>query len=167
MDTLVQEFGHATFWVAIALFIFIGGTIYFGVHKRVGTMLDGRRDAIRDELDEARSLREEAQTLLASYQRKHLEAEKEAEELVAQARRDAENMAREAEETLAAQVKRRTVMAEQKIATAETQAVNEVRAVAADVAIAAASKIIAEKVDATKSDSLIRESIDGLKDKVH
>ena len=154
-------------WVAVAFFIFFGGVFYMGIHKRVGQMLDDRSDAIRNEIDEARSLREEAQALLASYQRKQRDAENEAEELVTQARRDAEQMAAEAEETLSSQIQRRTILAEQKISAAEAQAVNEVRAVAADIAVAAATKVIADKIDGAKANALVSESIEGLKGKIH
>lgn len=167
MDFIVSEFSHATFWVMIALLIFIGGVVYLGVHKRVGAMLDERADGIRKEIEEARTLREEAQTLLASYERKQAEAEKEAEELFSQAKHEAEQMAKDAEAALSEQIKRRTEMAEQKIANAEVQALNEVRGIAADVAISAASKVIADKVGGDKADALIKESIDGLKGKIH
>lgn len=167
MEILVSEFGHATFWVMIALFIFLGGVIYIGAHKKVAAMLDDRAEGIRKEIEDARNLREEAQALLASYERKQAEAEKEAEEMVAQARHEAEQMAKEAEAALAEQIARRTAMAEQKIASAEVQALNEVRGVAADVAIAAATRVIADKVGGDKADALIKQSIEGLKGKLH
>jgi len=167
LDALVQEFGHATFWVMIALFIFIGGVIYLGVHKKVFAMLDDRADGIRKEIEEARTLREEAQTLLASYQRKQRDAEAEAEELVAQARHEAEQMAKEAEAQIAEQIARSTAMAEQKIKSAEAQAVAEVQAIAADVAVAAAAKVLADTMGDAKTDQLIKDSIDGLKGKIH
>lgn len=164
---LLNELGHATFWVAIALVIFLGGAVYFGVVKIGLGMLDDKADAIRKELDDARALKEEAQTLLASYQRKHKEAEEEAKEIVAQATHEAEQMAREAAAALDEQIERRTVMAEQKISAAETQALNDVRAIAADVAVAAAGEVIAEQVKGAKSDALIKKSIDDLKSKLH
>lgn len=167
VDFLVNEPGHATFWVMIALFIFIGGAVYLGVFKKVLGMLDERTAAIAAELDDARELKEEAKTLLASYQRKHKEAEEEAREIVSQATREAENLAREAAIALEEQIERRTVMAEQKIASAETQALNEVRGVAADVAIAAAGEVIAEQVKGAKADALVAQGIAGLKDKLH
>ena len=167
MDTIVQEFGHATFWVMIALFIFIGGVIYLGVHKKIFAMLDGRADDIRKELEEARTLREEAQALLASYQRKQRDAEAEAEELVAQARHEAEQMAKEAEAAMSEQIARSTAMAEQKILSAQAQAVAEVQAIAADVAIAAAAQVLSDTMGDDKADRLIKDSIDGLEGKIY
>ncbi len=164
---LVNELGHATFWVMIALFLFLGGAAYFGVFKKVLAMLDDRATAIGKELEDAKALKEEAQTLLASYQRKRKEAEEEAQEIIAQATREAKNLAKEAASALDEQIERRTAMAEQKIASAETQALNEVRGIAADVAVAAAGKVIAEQVKGAKADELISKGIDELKSKLH
>lgn len=164
---LTNELGHATFWVMIALFIFLGAAAYFGVFKRAIAMLDERSAAIAKELDDARALKEEAQALLASYQRKQKEAEDEAAEIVAQAKFEAEELAKEAAANLEEQIKRRTAMAEQKIASAEAQALSDVRAVAADVAIAAAGEIISEKVKGDKAEALVAASIDELKSKLH
>lgn len=164
---LINELSHATFWVAVAFCLFMAGAVYFGVFKKVLAMLDDKTAAIGKELDDARALKEEAQTLLASYQRKHKEAEDEAREIVAQATREAENLAKEAAAALDEQIERRTAMAEQKIASAESQALNEVRGIAADVAIAAAGKVIAEQVKGAKADELISKGIAELKSKLH
>ena len=164
---LTNELGHATFWVAVAFVLFMGAAAYFGVFKTGLNMLDEKAAAIAKELDDARELKEEAQALLASYQRKQKEAEEEAKEIVAQARTEAEQLAKEAAATLGEQIERRTAMAEQKIASAEAQALNDVRAIAADVAISAASDVIAEQVKGTKADDLIAKGIDELKGKLH
>ncbi len=77
------------FWVMIAFFVFIGALVYYRVPGMIGKALDARADAIRKELDEARRLRDEAQALLADYQRKSREAENEAKEILEQAKREA------------------------------------------------------------------------------
>ena len=134
----------ATFWAFVSLLIFFGVIVYFKVPGMLSKSLDSRADKIRDELEEARRLREEAQELLAEYQRKRKAAEVEAEEIVAAAKNEAvlfaEESARKTEEFVA----RRTAMAEQKIAQAESQAVADVRSVAVDIAVAAAEKLIAD-----------------------
>ncbi|MGX1197140.1 F0F1 ATP synthase subunit B [Parvibaculum sp. MBR-TMA-1.3b-4.2] len=155
------------FWVLLGLIVFIGIIIYMRVPAMLTKSLDERGAGIAKELDEARRLREEAQQVLASYQRKQREAMKEAEDIVAQAKVEAEAMAKETRENLNAQVERRTQMAEQKIAQAEVQAMNEVRAVAADVAIEAARRLIAEKVDTSKDAEIIEKSIADLSTKLH
>lgn len=153
------DLGDPTTWVFIAVVIFLLALLYFGIHKKIGGALDARSDAIRNELDEARRLREEAQALLASYQRKQKEAETQAEEIVKQARSDAENMAAQARKDLAERLERRAAQAEAKIANAEAQALGEVKAKAADLAMDTAEKIIRTKMSAADKSKLIQDGI--------
>jgi F-type H+-transporting ATPase subunit b len=158
---------EAETWVAIAFFIFFGVLAYFGVHKTMLKALDQRRANIRAELDEARRLKEEAQALLAQYQRRQHEAEDEAAAIIAGARAEAERMAVEAKSKMEDFVARRTKMAEQKIGQAEAQALADVRAAAADAAIAAAEKILTDKVKGQLSEQLLTKGIEELKSKLN
>ncbi len=150
----------ATFWAMIGLFLFFALLVWVKVPGKMGAALDDRAEGIRKELDEARRLREEAQALLAEYQRKHREAEEEAENIVAEARREAEMLTKQTEDALNELVERRTALAESKIAMAEGQAMDEVKAMAADVAISAASAILSKKVSGKVADKLISDSIE-------
>lgn len=146
-----------TIWVFLAVVLFLVVLAYYGVHKKIAGALDARADKIRVELDEAKSLREEAQALLANYQRKQKEAEEQAEAIVKQARHDAEIMAANARKDLAERLERRAAQAEAKIATAEAQAMAEVKAKAADMALTAAEKLIRSgKVNQT---ALVKDGI--------
>jgi F-type H+-transporting ATPase subunit b len=157
----------APFWALVSLIVFLAIMVYLKVPGMVTAFLDKRAETIRDELDQARKLREEAQALLAEYQRKAREAESEAEEIVDQARREAEALAVEAKRRMEDYVASRTRLAEQKIAQAEAQAVQEVRALSADVAVAAAEKILAARVKGEASDRLIARAIADVKAKLH
>lgn len=156
-----------TFWVTLALFVFLGLLAYKGVPGMITAALDKRADTIRAELDEARRLREEAQAILADYQRKAKGAEQEAEEIVRLAKQEAQALAAETREKLEESLQRRTRLAEEKIARAEEQAMNEVRTAAIDVAIAAAEQIIDKKMTPAASAKLVDESIKGLKGKLN
>jgi F-type H+-transporting ATPase subunit b len=153
----------ATFWALIALVLFVGILLYAKVPGLLGTKLDARADAIKADLDDARRLREEAQELLAEYQRKKVEAENEARAIVEQAKREAEIYGEEARKKMAEQIERRTKLAEQKIAQAEAAAVKDVRAAATELAIEAASKIIGTEVKGAKAAGLVDNTIAGLK----
>lgn len=157
----------ATAWATIGLVIFLGIVIYLKVPAMVTKGLDDRSSKIQDDLDEARKLREEAQALLAEYQGKRKEAEKEAEDIVAAAKREAVTLAEEASQKTAEFVKRRTALAEQKIEQAEASAIAEVRATAVDVAVAAAGDLVAGKMTAAKADDLIKQSISEVKSKLN
>lgn len=157
----------ATFWALVALIIFLALMVYLKVPGMVTSALDKRADTIREELDEARRLREEAQALLADYQRKGREAETEAEEIIEQAKREAEALAAESGKRLEEYVANRTRQAEEKIAQAEAQALQEVRALSADVAISAAERILGAKVKGSAADALIARSIGDVKSKLN
>ena len=155
------------FWVLVSFVLFIGLIVYLKVPGKVTAMLDERAERISRELDEARKLREEAQGLLADYERKRRDADKEAEAIIAQAREEADAYAVETRQKLAEMIERRGHMAEEKIAQAEAQAVKEVRAAAAELAIAAATRIISDEVQGARADQLVDASIADLKDRLH
>jgi F-type H+-transporting ATPase subunit b len=160
-------FADPTFWSLIALIIFLGVVVYAGAPRMIVGALDKRANAIRSELDEAKRLREEAQALLAEYQRKAREAEKEASDILSQAARDAEALSAEAAERIKDYVARRTKMAEQKIAQAEAQAVAEVKARSADIAIAAAERVLAARVKGDQAAALIEKSISDVRKRLN
>lgn len=155
------------FWVAVSFFAFLGLLAYFGVPAIIGKALDQRADAIRKELDDARRLREEAQLLLADYQRKGLEAENEARGIVEQARREAEALAAETRRNLQETLARRTRMAEEKIARAEAQALAEVRSAAVDAAIGAAERVLKAKAQGAIGDKLIADGIESVRKRLN
>lgn len=156
-----------TFWVAVAFFLFVGIAVYLRVPAKVAKMLDARAAAIARELDEAKRLRDEAQTLFEQYQMKARAADSEAAGIVAAARAESGRIAAEARAQIEQLIQRRTAQAEQKIAQAETQAAAEVRAAAAEAAIAAAAKMIAERMDTAKADALTDAAIRELKSKLN
>jgi len=151
--------GSPTIWVFFSVLLFFIALGYFGVHKKIATALDTRADKIRVELEEARRLREEAQTLLASFQRKQKEAEVQAENIVKQARIDAENMAAQARKDLAERLERRLHQAEAKIANAESQAMADVKSSAADMAINAAEVILRKNMKPADQSVLVKDGI--------
>ena len=157
----------AEFWVAIAFGVFVLILLYYRVPALIAKSLDDRAEAIRKELDEARRLREEAQNLLADYQKKHRNVGQEADTILELARSEAEAFAQETRTSLKDMLERRTRQAEDKIARAEAQAVDEVRAAAIELAVAAAEKILREKASGAGGVSLIDQSIRELKGRLN
>ncbi|MEL7485755.1 MAG: F0F1 ATP synthase subunit B [Pseudomonadota bacterium] len=154
-------------WVSIGFIAVIIGFLYLGVHRTVAKSLDERAQKIADELDAARRMREEAQEVLAQYQRRQREAEEEAKGIVELAKKDAQRMAQETRDKINEQIARRTRAAEEKIARAEAQAISEVRQQTADVAVNAARDIIRKRVDQGAQSALIEKAIDELRAKLH
>ena len=147
------------FFVLVSLVLFFALLIWKGVQKSITSGLDDRAEKIRADLDEARRLREEAQTLLASYHRKQAEAEQLAQDIVTNARREAEVMASDARAALAQKLERRTQMAEEKIANAEAQAMIDVRARAAELATQAAETLLRKQLKPADHKRLVADGI--------
>ncbi|WP_316979303.1 F0F1 ATP synthase subunit B family protein [Shumkonia mesophila] len=154
------------FWVAIA-FVILVALAGRAVLRLVTTGLDARADAIRARVNEAEKLREEAQELLASYQRKQREAAEETSRLLEHARQEAATLSARAAESLEQSVKRREQLAMERIAQAEATATREIRDAAVDVALEATRRVLAEKLSETKADELIDDAIKGLPGKLH
>ncbi len=158
---------NTDFVVSIAFLIFIGILLYNKVPGLVGGMLDKRADSIKAELDEAKALREEAQSLLASYERKQKEVQEQSERIVAAAKEEATNAATAAKDDIAKSITRRLAAAEEQIASAEASAVKEVRDQAITVAVGAAKDVIASQMDAKSAGAMIDTSIATVAEKLH
>jgi F-type H+-transporting ATPase subunit b len=155
------------FWVAVSFLGFVALLLKYKVPALMGRALDQRADGIRKELDDARRLRIEAQSLLEDYRRKHGEAQKEADAIVAAARKEAETIAAETRKGLLESVERRTKLAEEKIARAEAQAIADVRSAAVEAAVAAAEKLIGSRLTPQSGNSLIDRGIADLGKKLN
>ncbi len=153
----------ATFWVGAAFVLFVGILVYLKVPGMLTGVLDERAKKISDDLDQARELREEAQVLLATYQRKQRDALIDSEEIIAHAKEEAMREAEQAEKKLEESVARRQQAALNKIALAEAQAENEVRDAAIEIAIAAATAVVAQQVQGDRADALVNTAIQDLR----
>jgi F-type H+-transporting ATPase subunit b len=163
-----MEFFHeAETWVLVAFILFVAVLVYLKVPGKVATMLDDRASKIASELAEAKRLREEAQALLAEYQKKRVDAERDAVNIIEQAKREAEAFAHEARAKLSETLDRRGRQAEQKIAQAEAQAIKEVRNIATDLAVAAAGHLIGTTAKGQTGTKLVEDSISQVKSKLN
>jgi F-type H+-transporting ATPase subunit b len=160
-----EALAETEIWVALGFLIFLGLLAYLGAFRKLTDALDGRRARIQSDLNEARKLREEAQALLAEFERKGREAEGEAAAIIAGAKAEAERLAAEAKSRMEEFVARRTKMAEAKIVQAEAQAVADVRSAAADAAVAAAEKILSTAVKGKVAEDFLAQGIEDVKNR--
>jgi F-type H+-transporting ATPase subunit b len=158
---------NTDFVVLIGFFVFLGILVYFKVPGIVGGLLDKRAETIRAELAEARSLREEAQALLASYERKQKDVQAQADRIVANAKEEAAKAAADAKEEINASVQRRIATAKEQITSAQNAAMRDVRDRAVTVAIAAAQDVIAAQMTAAQGNKLIDDAISVVEAKLH
>lgn len=167
MHSYEHFYQDPTFWVGVGLVIFLAVVIWKKVPGVLGKQLDARAAAIAAELDEAKRLRQEAQALLVTYQKKAGEAEAEAAEILAAANAEAARLKTETADQLAALIARRTKMAEDKIAQAEASALADVKAAAAEAAIGAAARLMSDRIDGAKASSLADASIRDLRTRLN
>ena len=154
------------FWVAVAFVIFVALMVW-KVRKTLTDMLDARADRIRKQIDEAETLRREAQDLLADYQRKQSEAYKEADGIIAQAKAEAERMKVKAEAELETAIKLRERQALDRIAHAAAQAAADVRNAAVAAAVNATRALMQERLAAGQGGELIDQAIAELPKRLH
>ena len=157
----------ATFFVALAFIVVVGVLIYLKMPQRMMAMLDAHARDIANELERARQLRMEAETLRADYQAKQAQAEAQAKEIITIARENAVRMAEESRAQLQAQLARRTAQAETKIAHAQAQSLKDIRAQATALAISAARQIIADNLGEAQHDALVDKHIQNLENQLH
>ncbi len=162
VEPVVLGFMTPTVWVGMAMVAVLALFLWKKVPAMVGKALDGKIAEIRAQLDEAKSLRAEAEALKAEYQAKAAAADGEAAAMVDRAKAESKAIVAKAKKDAEALVERRTAMAESKIAAEERAAIDEVRSVAAKAATAAATKLITERRDAKADKALVDEAIAGL-----
>lgn len=162
------SFSSPVFWVAVSTVIF-AVLAYKPLKKVINGGLDSKIEKIRNELDEANRLKEEAHALLAQYQRQQRDASIEAKEIIAHAEEETKIMRAEALEKLEESLKRREAQAVDKIAQAEATAVKEVKDKAVKLAFAASEAILRDKVagNKTKSAALVKDSVEQLGKALH
>ncbi|QPF91403.1 F0F1 ATP synthase subunit B family protein [Bradyrhizobium commune] len=154
-------------WVAIAFVILMVVFGYLGVFKSAMSALDKRAERIKAELDDATRLKQEAAKVLADYKARSALAEREAADIIANAKTEAERIATEAKAKMEDFVARRTKTAESKIALAEAQALADVRAAAAEAAVTAASTILSQSVKGQVADDLLAKGITEVRQKLN
>jgi len=158
---------NTDFVVLIAFLLFIGVLVYYKVPGLVGRKLDERAEGIKSDLDEARAIREEAQSLLTSFERKQKDVQAQADRIVSQARDEANEAAKEAKEDIGKSVERRMKAAEDQLASAEARAVRDIRDQAVAVAVAAARDVIAKQMTTEDRNASIDAAIDEVEAKLH
>jgi F-type H+-transporting ATPase subunit b len=163
---MAHLFGDAEFWVLVAVVIFLI-IVWKPAKRAVIGALDARAVRIRQELDAARNLREEAQRALATYQKRQQEGAAEAQSIIAHAKDEAERIAAQSLRDLHEALRRRQILAQERIAQEEAKALAEIRSIAVDVAISAAHQVIAASLDKRRGAAMIDDAIAALPRQLH
>jgi F-type H+-transporting ATPase subunit b len=159
-------FGEPEFWVLLAVAIFAVG-VWKPAKRAIVGALDARALRIGEELGAARNLREQAEQALAAYRSKQQAAAAEAEAIIAHAKDEAERIAAQSLRDLEETLRRRQLLAQERITQEEAKALAEIRAIAVDVAISAARQVIAASLDEKRGAALIDQAIAALPRQLH
>ncbi|MEM0948963.1 MAG: ATP F0F1 synthase subunit B [Pseudomonadota bacterium] len=161
------KLSNTDFIVLLGFITFLLILAYFKVPALIVGMLDKRATDIQAELDEARKLREEAQEVLASYERKLRDVQGQADQIVTHAKTEAREATNQAKLQIESSIERRLQAAQDKIASAEASALREVRDRAADIAVAAAAEVIASSMSDADRGRMIDDAIGTVDTKLH
>jgi F-type H+-transporting ATPase subunit b len=163
---MAHLFGDPEFWVLLAVVIFLI-VVWKPARRAVVGALDARAERIRQELEAARNLRDEAQQALAAYQRQQQEGAAEAQAIITHAKDEAERIAAQSLRDLEEALRRRQQLAQERIAQEEAKALAEIRAIAVEVAISASRQVIAASLDERRGAALIDDAIAALPCQLH
>ncbi|MDA0307092.1 MAG: F0F1 ATP synthase subunit B [Proteobacteria bacterium] len=153
---------NESLWVALSFGVFVA-LVWKKAGSAISAALDKRSEDIRNNLDEAKTLREEAQNELQKYQRLQREATDQAKEIIANAEKAALQIEEAAKKNAEASIKRRKDQAEAKIKALEAEATQDIRNRAAQLATAAAADLIRENMDQVAANNLLKADIEAIK----
>lgn len=156
----------ATFFVAVSFFLFVGLVIWIGLPRSILNSLDERSLRIQKELNEARKLHEEAQSLLAKEKRKLEKCDTEVQEILKRASEQALLLSENSKKLLEEEVIRKQKQADLKIIQARDEAIREVRSKATDLSVLIAKEYLRENINDQISSDIIDKSIEELKSKL-
>ena len=153
----------ATFWVAVSFLIFVGLIFYLKVPQKIGQSLDESIKKIKEEIDNAEKLKDEAKNILSEYESKVDKSKEEIKNLIHKAEKQAEANIIKTNEEFHNIVENRKKAAEEKIKQMKTQAIKDVKNSSVDIAIRSVEKIIKNSIDKKKLDKIYISSIDEAK----
>ena len=153
----------ATFWVAISFLIFVGVIIYFKVPQKIDGSLNESIKKIKESLDDAEKLKDEAKNILSEYDSKVSKSKEEIKNLITDAKNQAEKNIIKTNEDFHKIIENRKKSAEEKIGQMKIQAIKDVKNSSVDIAIGSVEKIIKNSIDKKKLDKIYISSIEEAK----
>lgn len=166
MFNVIFDNSNPVFWVFWAFVLFVGLSAN-KICKLLANVLDARSNKIKAELDAAKELRIEAENVLALYKQRQAEFAKEAESILAKARKDSETNTQIAQAELKIALDNRTKQALEKIAMEESAAITDVRNRVIDIATSSSRNIISEIMDNAVQADLVKNAVHDIEQKIH
>ena len=153
----------ATFWVAISFFIFVGLLIYFKIPKKIQDSLDENILNIKNQIDNAEKLKEEAKSLLSEHEKKLSGSKSEVAKMLSEASEQAEKNVLKVNEEFHKLTENRKKSAEEKIRQMKEQAFNDMKNASVKIAIDSVTRLLKNSLDKSKLDKIYSQSIEETK----
>ncbi len=153
----------ATFWVAISFFIFIGVVFYFKVPQKINKSLDESIKKIKEEIENAEKLKDEAKNILSEHESKISKSKNEINLMMQKAKNELEKNIIKTNEEFHSAIENRKKIAEEKIKQLKTQAIKDVKNSSVKIAVQAVETIIKNSIDKKKLDKIYISSIEETK----
>ena len=149
----------ATFWVMISFFAFIGLLIYFKIPQKIKTTLDNNINNIKEQIDEADKLKEDAKNILTEHEKKISNSKAEVKQMINKASDEAEKNVIKTNQEFHNLMESRKRNAEERIKQLKNQALKDIKNASVRVAIDSVEKLIKNSLDKSKLDKIYSSSI--------
>ena len=153
----------ATFWVAISFFIFIGILVYFKIPKKVDKVLEENIFNIKNQINEAEKLKEEAKNILSENEKKISNSKAEVKSMINKANEDSEKNIIRTNEEFHRLMDNRKKNAEERIKQMKNQALKDIKNTSVKIAIKSVEKLLKNSIDKSKLDKIYLSSIEETK----
>ena len=153
----------ATFWVTVSFFIFVGILIYFKIPQKVKEILEQNILSIKNQIDEAEKLKEDAKNILTEHERKISNSKREVKEMISKANEEAEKNVINANKAFHNLIENKKKNAEERIRQLKNQAEKDIKNASVKIAIEAVEKLIKNSLDKSKLDKIYSASIEETK----
>ena len=153
----------ATFWVMISFFAFIGLLIYFKIPHKIKTTLEENINSIKNQIDEADKLKEDAKNILTDHEKKISNSKAEVKKMINKANEEAEKNVIKTNQDFHNLMETRKKNAEERIKQLKDQALKDIRNVSVKIAIDSVEKLIKNSMDKSKLDKIYSSSIEETK----
>ena len=153
----------ATFWVMVSFFAFIGLLIYFKIPQKIKKALDDNINNIKNQIDEANKLKEDAKNILTEYEKKISNSKAEVKQMISKASEEAEKNVIKTNQEFHNLMEARKKNAEERIKQLKSQALKDIKNASVKVAIESVEKLIKNSLDKSKLDKIYSSSLEETK----
>ena len=153
----------ATFWVMISFFVFIGLIIYFKIPQKIKTTLEENINSIKNQINEASKLKEDAKNILTEHEKKISNSKFEVKQMLAKANEEAEKNVIKVNDDFHNLMESRKRNAEERIKQIKNQAMKDIKNASVKIAIESVEKLIKNSLDKSKLDKIYSSSLEETK----